>query len=162
MSEPWNPSPPPPPPMNPPGGYMPPPPMNSGNVHAKVQPAAIGLIVAGGIGILLTLFSLLASLIGFSAFQLPNFGGENEQLARLLQRSSGGFSLAWDILGLAICAFVIWAGIQMKALKGWQLCLAGSIAVMIPCFGCYLTGIPLGIWALVVLMKPEVKAAFTG
>ncbi|MDX1997264.1 MAG: hypothetical protein SF066_06060 [Thermoanaerobaculia bacterium] len=161
MSEPWNPSPPPPPPMNPPGGYMPPPPMNSGNVHAKVQPAAIGLMIAGGVGILLGLFSLLSSVLGLGAWTMPDLGGDNEQFARLLQSSTGAFGMIMNVLGLAVCAFVIWSGLQMKSLKGWQMCMAGSIAAMIPCFGCYLIGIPMGIWALVVLLKPEVKAAFT-
>jgi hypothetical protein len=33
---------------------------------------------------------------------------------------------------------------------------------MIPCISpCCLLGLPIGIWALVVLLKPEVKAAFT-
>jgi hypothetical protein len=37
-----------------------------------------------------------------------------------------------------------------------------SIVAMVPCLGpCCIVGIPIGIWALVVLMKPEVKAAFT-
>ncbi len=34
-------------------------------------------------------------------------------------------------------------------------------AAMIPCVSpCCLLGLPLGIWALIVLVKPEVKAAF--
>ena len=36
-----------------------------------------------------------------------------------------------------------------------------SILAMIPCLSpCCLIGLPIGIWALVILMKPEVKAAF--
>jgi hypothetical protein len=38
----------------------------------------------------------------------------------------------------------------------------GPALGLIPCFcpSCFV-GIPVGIWSLVVLMKPEVKAAFT-
>ena len=36
-----------------------------------------------------------------------------------------------------------------------------TIIAMVPCISpCCLVGLPIGIWALVVLMKPEVKAAF--
>jgi hypothetical protein len=162
VSEPWNPSPPPPPPpMTPPGGYMPPPPMNSGNVLAKVQPPAIGLMVVGGIGILFGLWGLLSHLLGFGAASMPGFGGENEEITRIATMFTGTIGLIFNVLGLASNSFAIWAGMQMKSLKTWNLCVAGSIVVMIPCLTCYLIGIPVGIWALVILMKPDVKAAFT-
>ena len=35
-----------------------------------------------------------------------------------------------------------------------------AIIAMIPCHGCCILGLPFGIWALVVLSAPEVKAAF--
>jgi hypothetical protein len=41
--------------------------------------------------------------------------------------------------------------------------MAASIIAIIPCFGpCCCLGIPVGIWALVVINKPEVKSAFRG
>jgi len=50
----------------------------------------------------------------------------------------------------------------MKELRNWTLAMVASILAMVPCIGaCCLIGIPIGIWSLVVLMKPEVKAAFT-
>lgn len=50
----------------------------------------------------------------------------------------------------------------MKQLQKWTLAVTASILAMIPCLGpCCLIGIPIGIWALVVLFKPEVKSAFT-
>jgi hypothetical protein len=39
--------------------------------------------------------------------------------------------------------------------------LAAAIVALIPCFSpCCLIGLPIGIWALVVLSKPEVKSQF--
>jgi len=39
--------------------------------------------------------------------------------------------------------------------------VVASILAMVPCISpCCLLGIPIGIWALVVLMKPEVQQAF--
>jgi hypothetical protein len=49
----------------------------------------------------------------------------------------------------------------MKKLESYGLAMAASIIAMIPCVSpCCLLGLPIGIWALVVLMKPEVKSAF--
>lgn len=161
MSEPWNPSPPPPPPMDPPGGYMPPPPVSSGNALAKVQGPAIGLIVVAAISILFGLWGILSHLLGMGTSSMPNFGGENEQFAKYTALFAGTVGLIFNVLGLLSNAFVLWAALQMKSLKGWPLSVTASILAMIPCFTCYLIGIPIGIWALVVLMKPDVKASFT-
>jgi hypothetical protein len=45
----------------------------------------------------------------------------------------------------------------------WTVSFIASILAMIPCFTscCCLVGLPIGIYALVVLNKPEVKSAFT-
>jgi hypothetical protein len=42
--------------------------------------------------------------------------------------------------------------------RGWAR--AGSILAMIPCFACCLVGLPIGIWALTVIHRTEVTAAF--
>jgi hypothetical protein len=67
-----------------------------------------------------------------------------------------------SLLALAISALVLWSGLQMRQLKGRGLAIAGAILAMIPCFTgcCCVIGLPVGIWALVVLMNAEVKAAF--
>jgi hypothetical protein len=50
----------------------------------------------------------------------------------------------------------------MKALENYSLCMIASIIAIIPCISpCCCVGIPLGIWAVVVLNKPEVKAHFS-
>lgn len=156
MSEPMSP---PPPPSTPPPPGPPPPPAAA--PLQQVQGPAIGLVVTGVIGILFGLFRLLGSLFGFglSAMQdLQNLGPG----ANYLRYISGGAGLVFGIITLATAAFVIWAALQMKQLRGWTISVVGSIVAMVPCIGpCCIVGIPIGIWALVILMKPEVKAAFT-
>ena len=40
--------------------------------------------------------------------------------------------------------------------------MTASILAVVPCVSpCCLVGLPIGIWALVVLSKPEVKSQFT-
>ena len=57
---------------------------------------------------------------------------------------------------------ILLGGVQMLRLKSRGLSMTASIMAMIPCFAsaCCVIGIPVGIWALVVLGSPDVKAAF--
>jgi hypothetical protein len=59
-------------------------------------------------------------------------------------------------------AVVIFMGAgKMKRLESYGFAMAVSIIAMIPCISpCCLIGLPMGIWALVVLLDPNVKAAF--
>jgi hypothetical protein len=51
--------------------------------------------------------------------------------------------------------------LKMKRLESHGLAVTASILAMLPCTSpCCIIGLPLGIWALVVLSKPEVKSAF--
>jgi hypothetical protein len=63
---------------------------------------------------------------------------------------------------IAVSGFVIFAALRMMKLKSWPLALTASILVMIPCFSGYacLLGVPIGIWAIVVLVNAETRAAF--
>jgi hypothetical protein len=62
----------------------------------------------------------------------------------------------------AVCAVVITlGGARMRNATGRGLAMTGSILSMIPCTSsCCCVGLPVGIWALVVLSNPDVKAAF--
>jgi hypothetical protein len=55
---------------------------------------------------------------------------------------------------------VFFGGLKMKSLENYKLAMAASIISIIPCFGCYCIGIPVGIWSIITLNKPEVKSAF--
>ena len=50
---------------------------------------------------------------------------------------------------------------QDADLRGRGLAMTGSVLSMIPCLsGCCIVGLPVGIWALVVLNNPDVRAGF--
>jgi hypothetical protein len=52
-------------------------------------------------------------------------------------------------------------GLAMRALGSYGLSVTGSLVSVLPIVtGCCCTGIPFGLWALVVLMRPEVKAGY--
>jgi len=65
------------------------------------------------------------------------------------------------VIGLVVSGVIFFGAMKMKSLENYGLAMAASIIAMIPCFSpCCLLGLPIGIWALVVLTKPDVKSAF--
>ena len=151
MSEPMY-SPPPPPPIAPP-------PVGPGAAQ-QVQGPAMGLLITAGVGILFNLLGLVLRMLGMGMGALSNL--QDSPASRFMPMMAGGIGILFSLIGLAVAGFIIWASMQMKQLRNWNVSLAASIVAMIPCISpCCLLGLPLGIWALIVLIKPEVKSAFT-
>jgi hypothetical protein len=70
----------------------------------------------------------------------------------------GGGGLA-AVAGLVI----LLGGIQMCRLRGYGLAMVGAILALLPCIspsGCCILGQVAGIWAIAVLINPDVKSAF--
>ena len=67
------------------------------------------------------------------------------------------------VLQLAGSVVMFLGGTKMKQLQGYGLAMAGSIMATIPlCTNqCCCISLPFGIWALAVLLNPDVKLAFT-
>ena len=108
---------------------------------AHVKGPAIGLAITGVLNwIAIPLVLMLTALV------------DNEINRHLLQRT---LPFAALILGGLIFA----AGLKMKHLEGYVLALIGSILAILVAPG-NLIGLPIGIWALVVLTRREVRAAF--
>ncbi|MEY2805607.1 MAG: hypothetical protein ACK57N_07360 [Planctomycetia bacterium] len=131
----------------------------------KVKLPAVGLIVVGALG---AASALLGAVQGATNEQVDQLRQAFDQAGidpgtteNLVSALAGG-NLVMSLLALAISALVLWSGLQMRQLKGRGLAIAGAILAMIPCFTgcCCVIGLPVGIWALVVLMNAEVKAAF--
>lgn len=63
------------------------------------------------------------------------------------------------VLGFLANGVVLLAGIRMRQLKNYGLCLAGSIIAII-LNGCSCVGLPVGIWAFFALLRSDVKMGF--
>ena len=145
-------------PENPPGL---PGPGSSAAAREQVSAPAILLMVTAGLGVVMSLVGLAQSVMGGSQLPPellndPNF----EKYLPLIQRaqSVGGFS---NVITLLLSGLTFFGALKMKNLENFGLSMAASIIAIIPCFGpCCCLGIPVGIWALVVINKPEVKSAF--
>jgi hypothetical protein len=60
----------------------------------------------------------------------------------------------------AVYPFMLVASIQMYRARNRTLALAASILALLPLSPIVLLGFPIGVWALMVLANPDVKALF--
>ena len=126
-------------------------------VQAKVIAPGVALIVVGVLGMLMTLISLVL------AFQEPPpIDPETPEWIAEIRRGSYGLGAAMiQMIFLVANGLIITGGIMMTRFSSWGLALTASILAMLN-FGncCCLLGLPIGIWATVVLSSEDVKAAF--
>ena len=127
---------------------------------AQVSGPSIGLLVTGIVGGIFSFLGLIMSFLGTSlssiiAERIEDFDD------RYTQIYEGAAGIASSLIGIFVAAFIIYAALKMKDLNQYGLCMVASILAMIPCISpCCIIGLPIGIWCLVVLTKPEIKAAF--
>lgn len=125
----------------------------------QVSGPSVGLLVTGILG-------AIGGVAGFVA-GLLNVGWSSRWWREAPQWYEdfweGSVSMGTSFVGILVAAFVIYASLKMKELDQWGICVAASILAMVPCISpCCIVGLPVGIWSLVVLTRPEVKAAFPG
>ena len=124
----------------------------------QVRGPAIFILVLAILDILMGLFGIAAAAFQFSIpamLHLPEQQGQFEQQWSVL------FSLPANCIGIAISVVCLVGALRMMNLRSYGLAMASAILMMIPCGTCCcLINIGAGIWALVVLSKPEVKSVF--
>ena len=120
-----------------------------------VKVPAILLYVTAGLGLLTALFGILNNVLGLGIGATQ--GGRDGSLNMMM----GGAGLVFNVIGILVCAFIAYGAYKLMNLQSYGLVMAAIIVAMVPCVSpCCLVGLPVGIWALVVIMKPEIKAAF--
>ena len=129
----------------------------NGQAADAVKGPAMGLMVIAGVGAAFQLLGLVMNVLGVG---MGAMAGGNEGMANMF---SGGLGIVLSIVGILVAGFIIHGAMQMQKLQKYNLAMAAAVVAMVPCVSpCCILGLPVGIWALVVLMKPEVKAAFVG
>jgi hypothetical protein len=110
------------------------------------------------------IFLLITSLLGVAFMMLGGgFWAVRLYLGDLTRSEE---MLAYRVITFAsvngcVSLLVLIGAISMLRLKPRWAALAGAWAALIPLFGpCYVLSIPFGMWALIVLFKPEVIATF--
>ena len=125
--------------------------------ESRVAPPAIAIVVVAGLAIAMCVLGLLFNLLGIGAGSLGGVA-RDERFAQLLGGTIGMIS---NLMGLVFYSVAIVGALKMKALRSYGFAVTSAVLVMLPCSCCCLAGLPVGIWALVVLMSADVKAAFT-
>jgi membrane-bound ClpP family serine protease len=113
----------------------------------ETKAPGIALAAVGGIAILLQLVSLV-----LSAISLAGAAGSGAGTDVLIP----GISQAvFGCLGLLFSGFIVFGGIKLMKGESYGICMTAAIFAMLPfCTGaCCLLGLPVGIWAIVSMMK---------
>ena len=143
-------------PVGAPGG-IPQAPVAAGNAQAMVNGPGIFMMVLAIICIPLTLLGLAMNLfagsLGSILKDLP------PELADQLIRD-GAIGIAQNGLSLVANIVILIGAIKMRKCQSYGLAMTASILCILCDWGCCCLGLGAGIWSLVVLSKPEVKAAF--
>lgn len=131
-------------------------------MEGKVAGPAIGLIVVGALGALMSLYGIVAGGVDPAMFEGMDLPPEQRELFEKVAVSMQGAGSALNIVGLILDVFIIWAGTRMMKLNSWTAAVVASALMMVPCFTgcCCVVGVPLGIWSLIVLFNKDVKQAF--
>lgn len=116
---------------------------------------AIGLLVTGLLGIVSQIFGMIYNFLTGAMI-----GGD---LAESLGAMAilGSLGILTSIVPILLGGVVVFGALQMRQARNYPMAMAAAVITCIPCCGPCCLAIPIGVWAIVVLSKPEVKAAFT-
>ena len=117
----------------------------------QVRGPATGLLVAGALAVLAAL-----TLVPASWFVVPKVWHVRESF--YVPFVFGG--MAYMALACLLGVLMILGGLSLKRLQSRWLALSGAVVAVLPWTPAWLLGLPMGIWALVVLTGKEVRAAF--
>lgn len=83
------------------------------------------------------------------------------QMQKTFGSPNSPFAIASNLIGLVLSVLILIGATKMRSLQSYEFSMTAAIVAMLPCVTpCCLIGLPFGIWALVVLRKPDVKSHF--
>jgi hypothetical protein len=125
---------------------------SSGDTGNPLLIPAIVLLVFSLLFVLLIVGTIPGHIIRFRMIDTSTPEGAGEL--------TGGITalVLWPLFTLCIT----FGSISMIRMKGYSSATFAAILAVIPiCSPCIVIGIPFGVWALIVLRRPEVKRRFT-
>ena len=145
-----------------------------GEAKSKVKGPGICLLIVGIISVLLLGWSVISYFTTMPAqFEAERVKIENNPQMQPAQKEQFKefmtkyeeivykvMPVQWALISISSVLIIV-GSIKMMSLSSTGWSRTAAILAMIPMVsGCCILGIPFGIWALVVLGKPEVKRAF--
>ena len=134
---------------------------NGGAREALNVPGML-FIVFGSLSILYGIYGLVGG--GANAAQLnqalndPNLPPAAKDFIRML---AGPGAKVIGLNGMSMSGLMVFAGVQMRNLKNYGLAIAACVIGMLPCTGCCCVTLPIAIWTLTILTRPEIKSSFS-
>jgi predicted Ser/Thr protein kinase len=120
-------------------------------LRKEVRAPAIGLLATGILNwclLPLIMYLILPAISGAQAYGMQGGGMPRIALGVLLS------------IPFLLCSFMIYAALKMMRFESYRAAIGASIAGMLVTPG-NLIGFPVGIWALITLLRKEVRSAFT-
>jgi hypothetical protein len=128
------------------------------DVREKLKLPAIGLMLVGAINAL----SGLLLIVGNLASLLRGSQAPADPARRLGYMTWVIGSPIVGLLSLLAAPLIIYGAIQMYRSRSYGLARIAAVLALIPVTSvCCIPGIPIAIWALIILHQPEVRAAFS-
>lgn len=136
-----------------------------GEAKAEVEGPATAIMVITILSLVFLTCVTCGNILGMAGAGLDagDFDGRRGGLRQnpMLNMVEGAGGLVQCVIALVVEIIILVGAQKMKNLESHGWAMASAILCVIPCTSpCCLLGIPFGIWALVVLGKPEVKDAF--
>lgn len=128
------------------------------DVRKRLQLPAICLIIVGVLNALSGLVLILGRLVSVVKGREPVITDEDRRLGYMFAII---FFPIVSLISIAASPIIIIGGTQMLRARRYSIALWAAILALIPLTSvCCIPGIPIGIWALIVLRSPDVRAAF--
>lgn len=128
------------------------------DVRSRLQLPAIGLIIVGALNALSGLVLILGRLVSVVKGRDPVITDEDRRLGYMFAII---FFPIVSLISIVASPIIIFGGVQMLRARRYSIALWAAILALIPLTSvCCIPGIPIGIWALIVLRHPEVRAGF--
>ena len=130
------------------------------DVRKRLEWPAVGLILVGALNAISGFLLILGRVASIVKGREPVITDEDRRLGYLVAIIS--IPLV-SLISIAASPIIIFGGIQMLRARRYSIALWAALLALIPLTSvCCIPGIPIGIWALIVLRHPEVRAAFEG
>jgi hypothetical protein len=140
----------------------------TGPAPPKLMAPAVALVAVGAINGLQSIYAVSRNLLGMNeGGQPPPNIQDNPELMEIyeaMQPYQGMINITGSVLALLCAVVIILAGVQMFRRKMYPLCMTGSVLAAIPCLSflaCCLVGEGVGLWAVIVLLQPDIKQSFS-
>lgn len=141
----------------------------------RLNGPSIALIALGALEALYSLVGIASALVRLVTGSTPQgfpdlgefgqqFSGEEQQQILDVSKALGGtLGIFASFMTLFAAVVILAGGVKMRSGEMYGLSVAAAVVACLPCVTpccCCCLGMPVGIWALIVLLDPHVKDAF--